>query len=147
MITWALIRKLICRMYEREREKCTVLSEMAGETFWNFSYTTSEYQEDAANFVFLIPFKPALHVPDNNFAHLQEHVGCIYRVLEQCADSAADWWHSWDGNVSPVYRIVGALFQKAVYTKCPEDGRNYRPKHVEQARKGNKNEICCILLW
>jgi len=42
------------------------------------------------NYVFIDSFKSTLHVSGNSFAHLQDYFDCIYSILEQCTDSAAD---------------------------------------------------------
>ena len=81
---------------------------------------------------FIDSFKLALHVSGDSFAHLEEHfIYTIFRknaptvlfTVDRCHQSAAD-------------SRVGAFFQKksCMYSQsAPEDGRNCRPKHVEQA--------------
>jgi len=62
-------------------------------------------------------FKSALHVSGDKLAHLQGALfDCIYSV-----------WYT------PVSSNIGALYQKLyIQSKiAPEDGRVYRPKHVE----------------
>jgi len=60
---------------------------------------------------FIDYFKQAVHVSGDSFTHLQDHFDRIYTFLEHC------------------------IFPKScIYSQsAPEDGRNCRPKHVEQA--------------
>ena len=77
---------------------------------------------------FIDVFKSALHVSGYELAHLQEHFLTVYTAFGtvQCTDIAVDR--------SPVHSNIGALYQKLyIQSKsAPEDGRVWRPKHVEQ---------------
>ena len=75
------------------------------------------------SYVFMDTFKSALHVSGDSFAHLQEHFYCIYSFL----------------NNSPTLLPTGRQQirciapKSCIYSKsATEDGRKYRPKHVEQ---------------
>jgi len=78
------------------------------------------------NSFFNASFKLALHVLGDIFAHLQEHFDRIYSFLEQ--------YRLPTGDVSRQQTAESVHCSKKLYIQsAPEDGRNCRPKHVEQA--------------
>jgi hypothetical protein len=68
-----------------------------------------------------IRVKSALHISGYNFAHPQEHFHCIYSF--------------WYNAPTPCHRsaaLSGHCTESCIYSgSAPEDGRNFRPKHIE----------------
>ena len=87
-------------------------------------YNDVSNQQDATNFSFINLFKSALHVSGDKFAHSQENFLTVY--------TAFGTMHRHCCRLT-VGSIVGALYLKLyIQSKSsPENGRIYRPKHVE----------------
>jgi len=59
------------------------------------------------------------------------------QFVAKCTIDAADWWHEWCGNV-PQSHLIHVTSRQQFWCIIPEDGRNYRPKHVELIEITNK---------